>query len=152
VLQGASILAKAKGDAAIAAESIDYLPRYIRLLFNNRRKGSSKMTTDLVTYLSFDGHREAAFKHYEKILDGKILMMVRYADAPADAGIPQNPETAASVDERRRATAVTTEPQGFCVSIQGDDASEAERTYRALGEGGVVQMPGETFSAHRLAC
>ena len=55
------------------------------------------MTTDLVTYLSFDGHREAAFKHYEKILDGKILMMVRYADAPADAGIPQNPETAARI-------------------------------------------------------
>jgi uncharacterized glyoxalase superfamily protein PhnB len=24
------------------------------------------MTTDLVTYLSFDGHCEAAFKHYEK--------------------------------------------------------------------------------------
>ena len=48
------------------------------------------MTTDLVTYLSFDGHCEAAFKHYEKILGGKILMMVRYADAPADAGVSQN--------------------------------------------------------------
>ena len=50
------------------------------------------MTTDLVTYLSFDGRCEAAFKHYEKILGGKILMMMRYADAPADAGVPQNPE------------------------------------------------------------
>ena len=45
-----------------------------------------------------------------------------------------------------------TKPQGFCVSIQVDDAAEAERIFRALGEGGVVQMPGETFSAHRLAC
>jgi TetR/AcrR family transcriptional repressor of nem operon len=35
VQQGAFILAKAKGDAAIAAESIDHLPHYIRLLFNN---------------------------------------------------------------------------------------------------------------------
>jgi hypothetical protein len=101
VLQGAIILAKAKGDAAIAAESIDHLPRYIRLLFNNRRKGSGKMTTEFVTYLSFDGHREAAFKHYEKILDGKILMMVRYADTSADAGIPQNPETAARIMHAR---------------------------------------------------
>jgi TetR/AcrR family transcriptional repressor of nem operon len=42
VLQGAFILAKAKGDAAIAGESIDHLARYIRLLFNNRRKGSAK--------------------------------------------------------------------------------------------------------------
>lgn len=33
VLQGAFILAKAKGDAAIAGESIDHLRRYIELLF-----------------------------------------------------------------------------------------------------------------------
>jgi hypothetical protein len=41
MLQGAFILAKAKGDAA-AGESIDHLLRYIRLLFNNRRKGPTK--------------------------------------------------------------------------------------------------------------
>jgi len=87
VLQGAFILAKAKGEAAIAGESIDHLPRYIRPLFNKTER-ISEMATDLVTYLSFDGHCEAAFKHYEKILGGKILMMVRYADAPADAGVP----------------------------------------------------------------
>lgn len=34
VLQGAFILAKASGDAAIAQESIAHLARYIRLLFN----------------------------------------------------------------------------------------------------------------------
>src|SRR5258708_33325606 len=61
----------------------------------------NEMTTDLVTYLSFDGHCEAAFKHYEKILGGKILMMARYADAPADAGVPQNPETAARIIHAR---------------------------------------------------
>jgi TetR/AcrR family transcriptional regulator, transcriptional repressor for nem operon len=33
VLQGAFILAKAKGSAAVAAESIDHLRRYIELLF-----------------------------------------------------------------------------------------------------------------------
>jgi TetR/AcrR family transcriptional repressor of nem operon len=34
VLQGAFILAKAKGDAKIAAASIDHLRRYVELLFN----------------------------------------------------------------------------------------------------------------------
>jgi TetR/AcrR family transcriptional repressor of nem operon len=34
VVQGAFILAKAKNGAAIAAESIDHLRRYIELLFN----------------------------------------------------------------------------------------------------------------------
>jgi hypothetical protein len=38
---------------------------------------------------------------YEKILDGKILMMVRYADTSADAGIPQNPQTAARIMHAR---------------------------------------------------
>jgi PhnB protein len=121
------------------------------------------MTTDLVTYLSFDGHCEAAFKHYEKILGGKILMMARYADAPADAGVPQNPETAARIMHARLQVGdrllmggdappqFATKPQGFCVSIQVDDAAEAERIFRALGEGGVVQVPlGETFWAHRF--
>jgi TetR/AcrR family transcriptional repressor of nem operon len=42
VLQGAFILAKAKGDATVAGESLDHLHRYIKLLFNNKRKGSTK--------------------------------------------------------------------------------------------------------------
>jgi len=40
VLQGAFILAKAKGEAAIAGESIDHLRRYVELLFQSeKRKG-----------------------------------------------------------------------------------------------------------------
>ena len=40
VLQGAFILAKAKGDAVVAAESVDHLRRYIELLFQPAsRKG-----------------------------------------------------------------------------------------------------------------
>jgi TetR/AcrR family transcriptional regulator, transcriptional repressor for nem operon len=41
VLQGAFILAKAKGGASIAAESIDHLARYIELLFNQPKGGKS---------------------------------------------------------------------------------------------------------------
>ena len=59
------------------------------------------MTTDLVTYLSFDGQCEAAFKHYERILGGRIVLMMRYSEAPADAGVPQTPETANSIMHAR---------------------------------------------------
>jgi TetR/AcrR family transcriptional repressor of nem operon len=46
VLQGAFIMAKAKGSAAIAAASIDHLHRYIELLFHTtRRKGKGKETS-----------------------------------------------------------------------------------------------------------
>jgi TetR/AcrR family transcriptional repressor of nem operon len=42
VLQGAFILAKAKGGAAVAVDSVDHLRRYIELLFNRSPKETSK--------------------------------------------------------------------------------------------------------------
>lgn len=41
VLQGAFILAKAKGDAAVARDSVDHLRRYIELLFKESTKENS---------------------------------------------------------------------------------------------------------------
>jgi PhnB protein len=133
------------------------------ILFQQNRRGINTMTTDLVTYLSFDGQCEAAFKHYEKILGGKILMMARYADAPAEAGVQQTPETANRIMHARLQVGerflmggdappqFASKPQGFCVSIQVDDPAEAEHIFRGLGEGGVIQMPiGETFWARRF--
>jgi PhnB protein len=121
------------------------------------------MASDLVTYLSFDGNCEAAFKHYEKVLGGKILMMARYADAPPDAGVLQTPENATRIMHARLQVGdrllmggdappqFVAKPQGFCVSFQVDDPAEAERVFRGLGEGGVIQMPiGETFWARRF--
>jgi PhnB protein len=59
------------------------------------------MATDLVTYLSFDGQCEAAFKHYKKIFGGTIFMMARYANAPSDAGVPETPATATRIMHAR---------------------------------------------------
>ena len=44
VLQGAFILAKAKGGAAVAAASIDHLHRYIELLFPRAKRKSKEMS------------------------------------------------------------------------------------------------------------
>jgi TetR/AcrR family transcriptional repressor of nem operon len=44
VLQGAFILAKAKGNAAVAEASIDHLRRYIELLFRRPKKRSGRKT------------------------------------------------------------------------------------------------------------
>jgi TetR/AcrR family transcriptional regulator, transcriptional repressor for nem operon len=44
VLQGAFILAKAKGSAAVVAASIDHLRRYIELLFRRRASGTGTWT------------------------------------------------------------------------------------------------------------
>ena len=121
------------------------------------------MAKDLVTYLSFDGQCEAAFKHYEKVLGGEMLRMVRYADAPPGSGVPQKPETAQRIMHARLQVGerflmggdappqYASKPQGFSVSIQLDDPAEAERIFRELGEGGTVRMPiAETFFARRF--
>ncbi|MCB1625447.1 MAG: hypothetical protein KDI32_12725, partial [Pseudomonadales bacterium] len=38
VLQGAFVLAKAQGNAAIAAQSVDHLRRYVELLFHSPKR------------------------------------------------------------------------------------------------------------------
>ena len=90
-------------------------------------------------------------------------MMMRYADAPADAGAPQSPETANRIMHARLQVGdrflmggdapphFASKPQGFCVSIQVNDPAEAERIFGELGGGGIVQVPiGETFWARRF--
>jgi TetR/AcrR family transcriptional repressor of nem operon len=42
VLQGAFILAKAKGNAAVVEASIDHLHRYVELLFRRPTKKASR--------------------------------------------------------------------------------------------------------------
>ena len=72
--------------------------------------------------------------------------MMRYADAPPEAGVPQASETANRIMHARlqvgdrvlmggdAPSQFATKPQGFCVSIQVDDPAEAERIFRELGE------------------
>ena len=44
-------------------------------------------------------------------------------------------------------------PQGVSVSLQVEDPADAERRFKALAEGGTVNMPfGKTFSRRALAC
>jgi len=116
---------------------------------------------DLVTYLGFDGRCEEAFRHYEKVLGGKILMMLRMADAPC--GTPIAPGSEQRIMHARLKVGDRllmggdapsqhfSKPQGFCANIMLDDVAEAERVFRGLGEGGQVNMPiGETFWARRF--
>ena len=116
---------------------------------------------DIVTYLSFDGQCETAFRHYEKILRGKILMMVRNADVPP--GTPVAPGTGNRIMHARLSVGgrllmggdappqFASKPQGFCTSIMVSEPAEAERIFRELAKGGQVNMPiGPTFWAERF--
>lgn len=115
---------------------------------------------DIVTYLTFDGQCEAAFAHYERVFAGKILMTMRYGEAPGNTAPP---DVAARIMHTRLAIGDRllmgsdapvgrfSKPQGFAVSVQLDNVADAERIFAALAEGGTVQMPiAETFWAARF--
>ena len=107
----------------------------------------------------FDGECEAAFHFYAACLGGTIVTMLTYGQSPLTAQAP--PEwrdkilhatlrvgeaTLAGVDALTYA-----KPVGFFVLLDLTDASEAERIFAVLSEGGTVAMPlTQTFWAARF--
>ena len=136
---------------------------FVATLAATRENRGKLMVTDFVTYLSFDGRCEEAFKRYEKVFKGKIAMMMRHSDAPPGSGVPQNSETANRIMHARLEVGghllmggdapahSSSRPQGFCVSVAVDDPAEAERIFSQLSESGAIVVPiTETFWAQRF--
>jgi PhnB protein len=112
--------------------------------------------------LSFDGQCEAAFRHYERCLGGKIEFMLRWGESPMSKDAPAGWEA-----KILHATLVVGDtalygadalpgtyesPSGFSILLSPNDAAEAERVFHALAENGIVRMPlQETFWARRFA-
>jgi PhnB protein len=126
---------------------------------NNRsefiNKGGQKM---LNPYLFYSGNCEAAFKHYEKVLGGKIEVLLRNEQAPPD--MPSPPERKKQIMHGRMSIGGHVlmasdsppehfhKPQGFSVSLSVADPAEAERKFKALADGGNITMPfDKTFFA-----
>jgi PhnB protein len=116
---------------------------------------------DLTTYLSFDGTCEAAFKFYEKVLGGKIVAMVTYAEMPGNSQMSK--DLAKKIMHARlqfgdkllmgsdappdRFQA----PKGFRVILGVKDPAEADRLFGALAADATITMPiHETFWATRF--
>lgn len=114
---------------------------------------------NLNMYLSFDGTCEEAMRFYERVLGGRMLMMMRMSDEP---GGPGDPATAHLIMHARLqvgahylmasdAPGRYTKPTGFSANVTVDDPAEAERIFRELSDGGTILMPiQETFWAIRF--
>jgi len=112
-------------------------------------------------YLSFNGQCDAAFKFYEKVLGGKILMRMTYGESPMAAQTP--PDSKDKIMHVRLAVGdmllmgADAPPQfyqpmqGMVVTLGIDTPAESERVFKALSENGTVRMPiQETFWAQRF--
>ena len=107
-------------------------------------------------YLFFNGNCEEALKYYQKVLGAKIEATHRYEGGPAEMPIP--PDWKNKIMHARvtidgevlmasdAAPGHFQQPQGYAVSLQVEDATDAERRFKGLADGGTVTMPfGKTF-------
>jgi PhnB protein len=106
---------------------------------------------DLNPYLNFNGNCAEAFRFYEKVLGGKILMLQTHGESPAREHTPKDWHDKvihvrmAVGDRLLMGSDAPTQhyqtPQGFAVSLSYPDKADSERVFNALAEGGKVSMP-----------
>ena len=112
-------------------------------------------------YLTFNGNCEEAFRFYEKVLGGKIIMMMKIRESPAAEHTP--PERLDTIMHARLEVGSMvlmgadappqfySTPQGYSVSIVVDDPADADRIFAEFAEGGSVRMQmQQTFWAFRF--
>ena len=112
-------------------------------------------------YLNFGGDCEEAFKFYEESLDGKLGEIFRYAGTPVSEQVPpdwQNKVMHGSMTIGEQvlmgadiAPDRYEKPQGFSLSLQIKNTTQAERIFQLLAKAGTVAMPlQKTFWAARF--
>src|SRR5690348_15285682 len=113
-------------------------------------------------YLNFNRQCAAAFKFYQQVLGGEIVMLMKQGDSPMAEHVPK--ESHAPI---RHARLVIGEnglmgsdarperferTQGIALTINVDSIAEAERIYRGLSERGSITLElQQTFWAVRFA-
>src|SRR5437016_3379977 len=111
--------------------------------------------------LTFDGQCEAAFKFYERCLDGKIAFMLRWGESPMAKDAPV--EWSGKIFHARLDIGDTAllgadvlpgtyeSPRGFGLLLSPEEPAETERLFHTLAENGTIRMPlQETFWARRF--
>jgi PhnB protein len=101
-------------------------------------------------YLHYNGNCEAAFKFYEKAIGARIEVMITHEAAPPEMPVPADWKKKimhgrVSVDGQLIMGSDSPpghfqKPQGFSVTLTVEDPSDAERKFKALSEGGAVNM------------
>lgn len=106
----------------------------------------------LDAYLFFDGTCAEAMRFYERVFQGKLELLLTYAESPAANDVA--PDRAQRIMHARlvidgrallASDAVSEDPfegiRGFALSMNYDSVDEAQRVFSELSDGGTVQMP-----------
>lgn len=115
-------------------------------------------------YVFFDGRCEEAINFYRKAIGAEVIMLMRFKEAPKPhppgmvppggenkvmhAAFRVGDSTILASDGRCLGKPAF---QGFALSLTVANEAEAERVFKALGDGGQEQMPlGKTFFSPRF--
>jgi len=114
-------------------------------------------------YLFFEGRCEEAIEFYRRVLNAEVLMMMRMKDSPEPPppGSPPGSENKVlHASLRIGDTALSASDgmsrgkpsfQGFSIALSVPTEAEADRVFKALSDGGNVQMPlTKTFFSPRF--
>jgi PhnB protein len=109
-----------------------------------------------IPYLIFNGNCEEAMRFYERVLDGKLETIVRFADMKMECGGQEIPAAQGQRVAHARlaleghgllfggdcpATMKYEGIRGVNLTISYDTVEQAQRVFAALAEGGNITMP-----------
>jgi PhnB protein len=105
------------------------------------------------TYLNFNGECARAIKFYEQAIGAKVLFKMTWGESPMAKDCPVETHglimhSTLTVGDGQIMCADSPpdhykKPTGMNVSLHVKDKAEGERLFKALSEGGNVQMPFE---------
>jgi len=115
-------------------------------------------------YLFFDGRAEEAIDFYKQALGAEVEMLMRFGESPEppppDMVPPGNEDKVMHACIHINGAPVMISDggcgnaqkfDGFSLSVNARDETEADRMFTALSDGGRVEMPmGPTFFAKRF--
>lgn len=123
------------------------------------------MSSKVQSYLFFDGRAEEAAEFYKTAIGAKVEGMLRFKDAPPDAGPGCGPAPGSGDKIMHMALQIgdttimgsdgenkgSAEFKGFALSITVGTGAEVDKALGALSQGGQVIMPaGPTFFSERF--
>jgi PhnB protein len=111
--------------------------------------------------IMFNGQCEAAFRFYERCLNGTLAYLLTWGDSPASSGVPPDWRTKiyhatlkvgdTEISGGDQPADRYEAPKGFSIVLDMDDPAAADRIFEALSENGRITMPlRETFWAARF--
>jgi PhnB protein len=114
-------------------------------------------------YLFFEGRCEEALDFYKQVAGAEVTMLMRFKDSPESGDnsmVPADKNTIMHASFRIGDSLIgasdgsclgTATFKGFSLALKVDSDAEAERLFKALGDGGTVHQPLiKTFFASRF--